>query len=709
MPEFSWPKSDDAKWIGKKVARIDGPAKVTGAARYSYDVNRPGMLYAAVLRCPHAHARIVSIDVSPAEAMPGVRTVRVVQGEGAEIKWALDEIAFVAATSEDIARDAVGAIRIEYEVLEHFVTEEDKDSAAEVSEGSEQVTGDPDGAFSSAATRAKGYYGLYSVAHCSLEPHGQVCEWEGEQNLTAWASTQAVTGLPGQFAEGVEIPAANVRVVTDYMGGGFGSKFSVDRWGVECARMAREARAPVKLMLERDAELTVAGDRPSTFAEVEVAADAEGNLTAWSSRSWGSGGLGGAGSPPLPYVFQVPNRKHAHSSVVTNIASSRAWRAPNHPQACLVTMAALEDLAAALRMDPLDFFNKNLQLTGPRAETYREEFEIAAELMDWKRRWSPRGESGKGSVRQGLGLSLHTWGGQGHQSNCELVVHPDGSVQIRTASQDLGTGTKTVIAIVVAETFGLPVDRIKVHIGDSRFPASGASGGSTTVGGVSSAVRRAAQTALAELMEKVAEELEVPADELEAGDSRIFLKTNPERGLSWEQAAGLLGVAPLTIAGANPGPGRLTDSGAGGVQMADVSVDVETGVVKLNKIVAVQDCGLVVDLLTASSQVYGALIMGIAYALTEEKIIDPVSGRMLNAEMEFYKLPGIGDVGELVVHMMQGEGYDERGVIGLGEPPVISPGAAISNAVANAIGVRVPHLPLTPERVLEAIEKGGVA
>jgi xanthine dehydrogenase YagR molybdenum-binding subunit len=497
--------------------------------------------------------------------------------------------------------------------------------------------------------------------------------------------------------------------LTEYMGGGFGSKFSVDRWGVECAQMARDARAPVKLMLERDAELTVAGDRPSTFAEVEVAADADGNLTAWSSRSWGSGGLGGAGSPPLPYVFQVPNRKHVHSSVVTNIASSRAWRAPNHPQACLVTMAALEDLAAALEMDPLDFFNKNLELTGPRAETYREEFEIAADLMDWKRRWKPRGQSGQGPVRQGLGLSLHTWGGQGHQSNCELVVHPDGSVRVRTASQDLGTGTKTVIAVVAAETFGLPVDRVKVQIGDSSFPPSGASGGSTTVGGVSAAVRRAAQTALKQLKEKAAEELEVPADELEAADSRIFLKSNPQRGLSWEQAAGLLGVAPLTISGANPGPGRLTDSGAGGVQMADVSVDIETGVVKLNKMVAVQDCGLVVDLLTAKSQVYGGLIMGIASALTEEKIIDPVSGRMLNAEMEFYKLPGIGDVGELVVHMMQGEGYDERGVIGLGEPPVISPGAAISNAVANAIGVRVPYLPLTAERVLEAIEKGGVA
>jgi xanthine dehydrogenase YagR molybdenum-binding subunit len=164
---------------------------------------------------------------------------------------------------------------------------------------------------------------------------------------------------------------------------------------------------------------------------------------------------------------------------------------------------------------------------------------------------------------------------------------------------------------------------------------------------------------------------------------------------------------PITVRGKNPGPGTLISSGVGGVQMADVSVDVETGVVKINKIVAVQDCGLIIDMKTAESQVYGSLIMGVAYALYEEKVMDAATGRMLNPNMEFYKLAGIGDIGELVVHMMTGKGYDERGVIGLGEPPVVSPGAVISNAVANAIGTRVPILPLTPDRVLEALEKKG--
>ena len=208
---------------------------------------------------------------------------------------------------------------------------------------------------------------------------------------------------------------------------------------------------------------------------------------------------------------------------------------------------------------------------------------------------------------------------------------------------------------------------------------------------------------------KVATHLGVTSDRLEVWEGSIRVKKDPSNSLPWKEAVAKLGVNPITVTGSNPGPGKLTDSGVGGVQMADVSVDVETGVVKINKFVAVQDCGLIVDLKTAESQVYGAVIMGIAYALSEEKVIDPLSGKLLNANMEFYKLPGIGDIGEIVVHMMTGPEYDERGIIGLGEPPVISPGAAISNAVANAIGVRVPYIPITPDRVLNALDKGGIS
>jgi xanthine dehydrogenase YagR molybdenum-binding subunit len=274
-------------------------------------------------------------------------------------------------------------------------------------------------------------------------------------------------------------------------------------------------------------------------------------------------------------------------------------------------------------------------------------------------------------------------------------------------TQDLGVGTRTALAIVAADTLGLPLEAIKISIGDNRFPASGASGGSTTIGGISSSTRRASLDALDKVFEKAAPALNAQPADLEAVGGKIRVKADPNRSITWAQACAKLGATPLTVRGKNPGPGTLTTQGVGGVQMADVSVDVETGVVKINRIVAVQDCGLIINMKLTESQVYGALIMGVCWALYEEKINDPVTGKTLNPNMEFYKLAGIGDIGQLEVHMMTGKGYDERGVIGIGEPPAVSPGAVISNAVANAIGVRVPQLPLTPDRVLAALEKGG--
>jgi xanthine dehydrogenase YagR molybdenum-binding subunit len=257
--------------------------------------------------------------------------------------------------------------------------------------------------------------------------------------------------------------------------------------------------------------------------------------------------------------------------------------------------------------------------------------------------------------------------------------------------------------MVLAETFGLPIDAVKVKIGDSSYPQSGPSGGSSTVGGVSSSTRRAAQDALRAVFAKVAPALGTSPDALVARNGRIEVNVDPTKGVSWKQAASMIGAVSISVTNKNPGPGQLTDNGVGGVQMADVAVDVETGVVKIHRMVAVQDVGLVINEKLATSQVYGALIMGVSTALYEERIADPVTGRVLNPNMEFYKLASIGDVGEFKVHLMRGPGYDERGVIGMGEPPVVSPVAAIGNAIANAIGARVRQAPFTPARVLAAL------
>jgi xanthine dehydrogenase YagR molybdenum-binding subunit len=711
MADYHWPPADKRSLIGKRISRIDGPWKASGRAKYSFDVNRPGMLYGKMLFSPYAHAVIVKLDTTEAEKMPGVKAVHkfLEGGTDTDVKWQGQEIAAVAAETEEQARDAVRKIHVEFAPLSFLVADTNPEKAGkEYSQASaEQTTGDPAKGFAEAEVTIEGHYGSRVITHCCLESHGQVTEWDGD-TLNVWASTQNLTGIAGEYAKALKIEANKVHIITPVMGGGFGSKFPADSWGIACAQLSKKSGRPVKMMLERDQELLAAGARPSLHAKVKVGAKSDGTLTAWESRSWGTGGVIDAGAPNLPYVFRVPNRSSQHTIVHTNIGPARAWRAPNHPQMCLITMAALDDLAAKLKMDPVDFFQKNISITGDRASNYAEELVKAAELMDWKKKWHPRGDTASGPIKRGVGVSIHTWGGRGHQSNCAALIHSDGSAEVSLASQDLGTGTRTVIGIVAAETFGLPLAGVKVNIGDSHYPPSGPSGGSTTVGGVSSSTRRATIDALNQLFDKVAPSLGAKPDQLEAVGGQVRVIGNPAKSLTWKQACAKIGTAPIT--GTGKTSPDLISSSVAGVQMAEVTVDTETGIVRMEKMVAVQDCGLIIDAKTAESQVFGACIMGVTYSLYEEKIMDDITGRCLNPNMEFYKLAGIADVGDIVVHMMTGPGYDDRGVIGLGEPPTVSPGAAISNAVANAIGVRVPELPITPERVLAALEaKGGAA
>lgn len=707
MPEYKWPPMEKRRVVGKRISRLDGPAKSSGKAKYSSDLNQTGTLYGAILTSPHAHAKITSIDTSAAEKMKGVTAVRPVKKAGDEVQWAGDEIVYLAAEKETTARDAVRAIKVEYEILPHLVREDDLTKAGPRAKAAgEQVTGDPDKAFTEADASIEGFYGIPVLTHCCLEPHGQVVAWKGDK-VEFFPSTQNVSGIGGDLARSLGIPMQNVSVQMDHVGGGFGSKFPSDIWGRESAQMSKTSGGrPVKLYLDRATELTIAGVRPSVFANVKVAATKDGKITAWQSSSWATGGVSGGGMAPIPYVFtSIPNKRMNHTAVSTNTGGARAWRAPNHPQASYVTCSAFEDLAAKLKMDPTDLFLKNLDYTA-RAEVYRKQIAKAMEMIEWKSKWHQRGEGrSEGSIKTGLGMGIATWGGAGHASECRVNIHPDGGVEIELGSQDIGTGTRTAIAMVVAEMLGLDYRQVKVKLGENSYPPSGASGGSTTIGGVSSSSLKASANALEKLMEAVSGSLGTTADQLEAIDSTIRVKGNPSKSLSWKQACQKLGAKSISETGKNDpkNPGGLNSQGVGGIQMAEVSVDTDTGVVRMKKIVAVQDCGLVVNPKTAESQVYGAMIMNVCGALMEERILDETIGRVLNADMEFYKLAGISDIGEMQVHMDISPEHDKRGVIGLGEPCAIGTIPAIANAVANAIGVRVPSLPLTPDKVLTAL------
>jgi xanthine dehydrogenase YagR molybdenum-binding subunit len=702
----SWPA--DPVLLGTRVERVDGPAKASGRAKYAYDIKRPGMLYAKILRSPHAHARVRAIDLSAAERAPGVRValaivdVATAPEGGARVMYHGDE---VAAVTEEQATDAIRLIRVDYEVLPHLATIEQAMRAeapaifanGNVVEREVDETGDPDAGLQEAVHVVEELYSTQVQTHTSLETHGCVCEWEGDR-LTAWVSTQGVYAARDGFAKALDIPQADVRVITEYMGGGFGSKFGPDIQGLVCARLAKQAGAPVKLMLDRKEEHLATGNRPSAYARVRVGAAADGRLTAFAAETWGTGGAGSNSGFPLPYnVYQFPNRRRRHRDVYINAGQQRAFRAPGHPQGCFITEAALDEMAHRIGMDPLELRMRNLPEDSPSTR-WRTYFPMAADKIGWSRRHG-FGDPAPGPVKRGLGCAANRWAGAGvRQTRAQCEIFPDGGVVMRIGTQDIGTGTRTLVAMITAETFGLPLEAVRAEIGDSNHPFAPGSGGSVTVGSISPAVRATAADALAQLAARVAPALGLPAESIVARNGRLHAKDDPATGVSWSEACRSLGAQPLQVDG--QWQEGLSGVGTSGVQFAEVEVDVETGVAKVTRVVCVQDAGLIVDELTAESQCYGGIIMGIGYALFEHRILDRNTAQMVNPDMEWYLLPGPSDIPEIDITLVD---QPERGVIGLGEPPTISTAAAIANAVSNATGAWIRSLPITPDRVLAAL------
>ena len=699
--KYPWPA--EPTLVGKRIQRLDGPSKVTGQAKYSYDINRPGGLHGRILRSPHPHARIVAIDLTAAQKAPGVKAVMAVLEPGAKVMFQGEEIAALAAATEEQADDALRLIKVQYDILPHIATEALalRDGAPQVFKdgnikaGDTEETGDLEAGFKAAVHVVEASYSTQVQTHVSLETHGCVCEWEGDK-LTAWASTQAVHGTREGFATALDIPQANVRVITEYMGGGFGSKFGPDAQGIICAKLAKQAGAAVKLLLDRKDEHLASGNRPSSASKIKAGASADGMLTAFDAETSGTGGAGAGSGFPLPYIYVFPNRRRKHRDIFTNAGPQRAMRAPGHPQGCFHTEMLMDELADKLRMDPLAFRIKNLPPEAPNA-MWRKYFPIAAERFGWSKR-HVTGDPTPGPIKRGMGCAANRWGGGGQGTKAHCEINADGSVVMRCGTQDIGVGTKTIVTIITAETLGIPMDLVKAEIGDSNYPFSGGSGGSTTAPAVSPAIRVTAGKALDELKTKVAPSLGVEAATLVASNGRIHVKGDPGKGLAWKEACKLLGMQPLSVDG--EWERGLSASGTSGVQFAEVEVDIETGVTKVTRVTCVQDCGLVVDELTAESQCIGGIIGGVNYALFEDRILDRVTGHMVNPNMEWYHIAGTADIPKIDIKLMN---QPERGVIGIGEPPTISTAAAVANAVANAIGARIRSIPITPDKVINAL------
>lgn len=695
--------------VGGRADRVDAVAKVTGRAKYAYDVNLPGMLYGAMVRSPHPQGTVTAIDLEAARKMPGVKAVVPMKEPGNRIRFVGDPVAAVAAESLDQARDALDAVRVTYELDEDVVIDFRDAADAPALDAGGQVT-DPwpedakiDQALAKCAKTAQGTWSAEVQTHSCLETHGLVAHFKDDGELEIWSSTQGTFGVRSGMSRAMEVPEEKVRVHAEFIGGGFGSKLSPGAEGVAAARLSRAAKAPVKLMADRFEEHTCTGYRPSMLAQIRAGVDGEGRIKAWDFRSWGGPGFtgrGGGASYSSSYLSAAEQRKQ-HSDIATAVDAARAMRAPGYPQGNFAAEGMIDVLAREAGIDPLEF-----RLLNDSDELRQAEWRIAAQSFGWKERVNPEpGTPRDGDdprILRGAGMASAFWfqmGRPGNEVTCR--IHSDGMVEARNGAQDIGTGMKTVMAILTAEELGIDVGRVKVSMGDTRDPVGPASGGSTTTPSLSPTVRHAAWLAKQELCQRVADQLGVDVAKVRCESGKVLAG---DRELSFTEACKTIGPNPIQATGRRFRNYDGYKENVCGCQFAEVLVDTMTGVVRVTKMLAVQDCGLVIAEKLAESQVIGAMIQGLSYALYEQKIMERRTGRMVNGDMAFYKFAGPADMPEMSVIMLPvANGKNNVGAAGLGEPPVVAAPAAIANAVSNAVGVPLRSMPITPDKVLKAL------
>jgi xanthine dehydrogenase YagR molybdenum-binding subunit len=694
-PLEQWPEGP-LDVVGRDAPRQDGPLRVRGEARYTADIQLPGMLHAAVLRSPHAHARVQRIDLARALALPGVRAA-IGPGEAngleEESGWAGAPVAAVAADTFAQARAAVEAIEVEWEELEVVLDPEDAVHRGLVTgEARRSERGDVDRAFAEADVVVEGTYRTQTVLHNSLETHQAICEWQGD-TLHVYISTQYIWGIRQEVAETLGMPEDKVRVVCEFMGGGFGAKNSPDPHTYVAAELAKRTRRPVRCALTRREEHTSAGNRNSTIQRLRAAARSDGTILALEGEFFNSVGWSGWSSPtegPMRALYACENVRTVTHAAKLNTPPMKAFRAPGFAEGTFGLECLIEDLAARLEIDPLELRRSNYAESNEGTPYSSKNLEECYRLAEphWERRHEVRARS-DAVWKRGVGMASQIWyGGGGPPSYAWVRLGSDGRATVITAMQDIGTGTRTAMAQIAAEELRLPLEKVDVVLGDSaRGPYASISAGSSTTPSMGPAVRAAAADAR-EQIEDIAEQRGLPTD------------------TPVEEVVGLLEEAQILGKGARgPNPTGMSVL-TFGVHVVEVAVDVETGEVRVERVAAIHDVGRIINPLGASSQVEGGVIQGIGHTLSEERLLDPETGRVLTTSLDAYRMPTIADVPEIVCEFVDkpDEHLTNLGSKGLGEPPIVPIAAAIANAIRDATGAEVHELPISREEMLRALD-----
>ncbi len=751
-------KTGPAKYkvIGTRPIRPDGLDKVTGRAKYGADVQMGGLLHGAILRSPHAHARIKKIDTSKAEAFEGVKAVVTANdipsasgqpinlGETMGNPQTLAEnvlakskalykghaIAAVAATSPHIAEAAVKLINVDYEVLPAVldVREAMKEDATLLHEGqmtasrvegdsklkpsniaahSQFKGGDIDAGFKEADVVVEREYTTKPVHQGYIEPHNSTAWWAPDGNLTIWKSTQGPFVVRAQVAAILGIPASTIKVVPMEIGGGFGGKITTYLDPV-AALLSKKTGYPVKLVMSRKEVFEGSGPASGTFMRAKIGANKDGRITALQAyyafeAGAFSGSSVGAAAMCAPAPYNVENFQIDGYDVVVNKPKVAAYRAPGAPQGAFAIESAIDELADKLGMDPLEFRRKNAPKEGDRQITGIPFPVIGCIEVEEAIKATDHYKSLLGGPNRGRGVAMGYWFNAGMQSSATVNVTSDGGVSLITGSVDIG-GSRASLAMQAAEVLGLKAEDIHPSVADTDgIGYTGVTGGSRTTFSTGIAVINAAEDINLQMVQRAAKIWETQPEEVEYADGVFTSMKNPQDKITFKELAGKLpGTGGLVTASATSDPKGVGPAYAGVI--VDVEVDPETGKVDVTRATIVQDVGTAAHPSYVEGQMQGGLVQGIGWALNEEYFFSK-DGAMQNSSFLDYRIPTSLDLPmiEVVVVEVPNPGHP-FGLRGVGEVGIVPPLSAVANAVSHAIGVRMPNLPITPASVIEAIE-----
>jgi 4-hydroxybenzoyl-CoA reductase alpha subunit len=755
--------------IGEELPRVDAEVKATGEGKYVSDIQLPGMLYGKILRSPYAHAKILNIDTSRAERLYGVRVVVTAKDtlgkkfcihphlannlllQDEKVRYIGDQVAAVAAIDEDIAEEALDLIEVEYEELPAVFDPEEamKPGAPQVHKEANNIVlhtrrefGDAERGFSECDVIVEGRFTSPGVAHCCMEPRGCVAFFEFNGKLTVWSTTQAPHPLRQDLADVLGLPISKVRVMRAHVGGGFGARFPMDAIDGIASVLSMRSRKPVRVINTRDEEFISSRIRYPMVIELKTGAKKNGRLWARQTRvvtdngAYNNHGISVTGNATarLSQLYAVPNIKFESFVVYTNNIYGGAFRGYGNPQMTFAMETQVDEIAERLGMDAagLRLFNANRPNSGTVSGCkitscgLPDCIEEVVEHSGWKEK---RGK-GRGKHR-GVGMALMIHGGAGikaywgkdcNMSAAIVKINRDGTVDLYTGTGEIGQGSDTAMVQIAAEELGVSLRDINIVSGDTDTtpPCCGAWGSRQTFT-AGNAVRYGAADAKQQLLRVAADLLEARVEDLEARNGRISVKGSPERWVSIAEASNESYAnrgTPVIGRGVNDDPwsdvidpksyyGNYNSAYAFAAQVAEVEVDTETGIVRVVKLTCAHDVGRTINPSLARGQVVGGVLsMGVGYALLENLIRE--NGVVLNGSFQDYKIPTALDVGEVECIFVESRDVNGPfGAKGIGEPTMIPTAPAISNAIYDAIGVRVRELPITPEKILNALREKG--